>query len=66
MEDYYECLHHKKEAARTVALQNAYRKAVQAHPRNDLPNAQQIRNLGLLGREEESKAFLAEVARKMG
>ena len=48
------------QAARTLAIQNAYRKAMQAHPREGQPNAQQIRNLGLLGKEEESRAFLAE------
>ena len=51
------------QAARTVALQNAYAKARQAHPRENQPTAQQIRNLGLLGKDDESKAFLAEQAK---
>ncbi|KAF9870836.1 NADH: ubiquinone oxidoreductase subunit [Colletotrichum karsti] len=55
LEDYYECLHHKKEAARTRALQSAYRKAELASPRDNAPSAGQIRNLGLLGKEEDTK-----------
>ncbi|EFW20223.1 hypothetical protein D8B26_003348 [Coccidioides posadasii str. Silveira] len=58
MEDYYECLHHKKEAARTRALQNAYRKALAAHPRENVPRAEQISSLGLLGKEEDTKLVL--------
>ncbi|WEW55290.1 hypothetical protein PRK78_000719 [Emydomyces testavorans] len=58
MEDYYECLHHKKEAARTRVLQNAYRKALAAHPRENVPRAEQIRALGLLGKEEDTKVIL--------
>ncbi|KAK2767522.1 hypothetical protein FQN54_003679 [Arachnomyces sp. PD_36] len=58
MEDYYECLHHRKEAARTRAMQAAYRKAEAANPRENAPKAEQIRNLGLLGKEEDSKAVM--------
>jgi len=35
-------------AAKTRALQAAYRKAQAAHPREDAPSAGQIRSLGLL------------------
>ncbi|WYZ46492.1 hypothetical protein EsH8_IX_000717 [Colletotrichum jinshuiense] len=55
LEDYYECLHHKKEAARTRALQAAYRKAESASARDSAPSAGQIRNLGLLGKEDDTK-----------
>ncbi|KAH0537794.1 hypothetical protein FGG08_005476 [Glutinoglossum americanum] len=58
LEDYYECLHHKKEAAKTRALQAAYRKALLAHPRGDPPKPGAIRNLGLLDAEEDTKAVL--------
>ncbi|KAI9679856.1 MAG: hypothetical protein M1817_004870 [Caeruleum heppii] len=58
LEDYYECLHHKKEAARTRALQQAYRKSVAAHPRTDAPKIGSIRNLGLLDKEEDTKLVL--------
>ncbi|KAJ5157327.1 uncharacterized protein N7482_008427 [Penicillium canariense] len=59
LEDYYECLHHRKEALRTMKMQAAYRKAEAAHPRENAPKAEQIRSLGLLGKEEEAKAVLA-------
>ncbi|KAI2089143.1 hypothetical protein LOZ36_001979 [Ophidiomyces ophidiicola] len=52
MEDYFECLHHKKEAARTRVMQNAYRKALTAHPRENVPRAEEIRSLGLLNKED--------------
>lgn len=55
LEDYYECLHHKKEAARTLALQAAYRKAQATQPRDDAPSAGQIRSLGLLDVPLEEK-----------
>ncbi|RAH45395.1 uncharacterized protein BO95DRAFT_443054 [Aspergillus brunneoviolaceus CBS 621.78] len=58
LEDYHECLHHKKEIMRTMKMQAAYRKAEAAHPRDNAPKAEQIRSLGLLGKEEESAAFL--------
>ena len=47
------------QAARTLALQSAYRRAEAAHPRENAPKIGQIRNLGLLGQEEDSKAVLA-------
>jgi len=58
LEDYYECLHHKKEAARTRAMQHAYRKAEASHPRENAPRAEQISSLGLLGKEEDTKTVL--------
>lgn len=77
LEDYYECLHHKKEVgvvpsqllvlprltkltqyARAVAIQNALRKAEAAHPRENAPKVGQIRSLGLLGKEDETKSIL--------
>ena len=80
LEDYYECLHHKKEvrnhlrpserwiqdcptelplqAARTRAMQHAYRKAEASHPRENTPRAEQISSLGLLGKEEDTKTVL--------
>lgn len=42
-----------------MALQQAYRKAELAHPRQDAPKLGQIRNLGLIDKEEDSKAVLA-------
>ncbi|KAI9155292.1 NADH dehydrogenase [Paramyrothecium foliicola] len=52
LEDYYECLHHKKESA--------FARAESATPRDDAPSAKQIRNLGLLGREEDTKKVLGQ------
>ncbi|KAF7558578.1 hypothetical protein G7046_g5580 [Stylonectria norvegica] len=65
LEDYYECLHHKKEVeltidqhARALAIQAAYARSETATARDNAPSAKQIRNLGLLGKEEETKKFL--------
>jgi len=58
LEDYYECLHHKKEYARARAMQEALRKAEAAHPRENAPKVGQIRSLGLIGKEEETKSIL--------
>ena len=77
LEDYYECLHHRKEvaifpprvlsesltifrsqAAKITALQAAYRKAEAQHPRENAPKAGQIRSLGLLGKEDDTKAVM--------
>ncbi|KAF2001776.1 hypothetical protein P154DRAFT_463785 [Amniculicola lignicola CBS 123094] len=55
LEDYYECLHHKKEAARTLALQAAYRKKEASIERDDAPSASQIRRLGVLDASLEEK-----------
>ncbi|KAL2829849.1 hypothetical protein BJY01DRAFT_227699 [Aspergillus pseudoustus] len=48
VEDYYECLHHRKEALRTMKIQAAYRKAEAAHPREVAAQPEQLRSLGLL------------------
>ncbi|KAI4275092.1 MAG: hypothetical protein LQ337_003464 [Flavoplaca oasis] len=58
LEDYYECLHHRKERARAIELQRAYRRAEVAHPRENAPRPGAIRNLGLLDREEDTKDVL--------
>ncbi|KAK8100349.1 NADH dehydrogenase iron-sulfur protein 5-A [Apiospora kogelbergensis] len=59
LEDYYECLHHKKEAARVRALQVAYRKAeAKSAGGENAPTAGQIRNLGLLNKEDDTKKVL--------
>ncbi|KAJ2902310.1 hypothetical protein MKZ38_000700 [Zalerion maritima] len=57
LDDYYECLHHKKERARATAMQNAIRKAEAEHTPENLPTAGEIRSLGLVGKEEISKTF---------
>ncbi|TAQ85411.1 hypothetical protein B7494_g6269 [Chlorociboria aeruginascens] len=59
LEDYYECLHHKKEASRIRELQRAYRKAEAAYPRDNAPKAGEIRNLGLLGKDDDTRAVLS-------
>jgi NADH dehydrogenase (ubiquinone) Fe-S protein 5 len=79
LEDYYECLHHKKEvrllvslydarwwlrlltrqAARTLALQAAYRKAEANIKRDDAPSAGEIRRLGILDAPLEEKNLKA-------
>lgn len=81
LEDYYECLHHKKEvrhlyspaypprserftnthgqAARTIALQAAYRKAEANIKRDDAPSAGEIRRLGVLDAPLEEKNLKA-------
>ncbi|KAK0787875.1 hypothetical protein LTR91_016949 [Friedmanniomyces endolithicus] len=53
LEDYYECLHHKKEAAKISALQAAYRRREAQTPRDQAPSAGEIRSLGLLDRKAE-------------
>ncbi|RMZ90642.1 hypothetical protein DV736_g2139, partial [Chaetothyriales sp. CBS 134916] len=60
LEDYYECLHHKKEYARVLAIQDSLRKAEAGHPRENAPKADQIRSLGLIGKEDISKEVLAQ------
>lgn len=39
-------------------MQDAYRKAEAAHPRENAPKPEAIRNLGLIGKEEDSKSVL--------
>ena len=48
---------HNKQAARTRALQHAYRRAEAAHPRETRPVGA-IRNLGLLGKEGDTETVL--------
>ncbi|KAF2207863.1 hypothetical protein CERZMDRAFT_50191 [Cercospora zeae-maydis SCOH1-5] len=55
LEDYYECLHHRKEAVKIAALQAAYRKREAATARDDAPSAGQIRSLGLLDASREER-----------
>jgi len=43
------------QAARVKHLQAAYRKAQASSPRDDAPNAGQIRSLGLLDASDEQK-----------
>lgn len=85
LEDYYECLHHRKEVifpdilrvqsvvqicqpvlrlvvfvqkARVEELQRAYRRAEASHPRENAPKAGTIRSLGLLNKDEDTKAVI--------
>jgi NADH dehydrogenase (ubiquinone) Fe-S protein 5 len=53
-------------AARIARLQRAYRRAQAAHPREDMPSADQLRNLGLLDKAEETERVLASVAAGRG
>lgn len=46
--------------ARALALQAAYARAQSATPRDNAPSASQIRNLGLLGKTEDTKAVLGQ------
>ncbi len=48
------------QAARAMRLQIAYTKAEAANPRDDAPTAGQIRNLGRLGKEEDTKKVLGQ------
>lgn len=48
------------QAARVRELQLAYRRAEEVYTRKDGPTAGQIRNLGLLGKEEDTKAVLGK------
>ena len=45
-----------------MKMQAAYRKAEAAHPRENAPKAEEIRSLGLLGKEEQSSEVLAKVS----
>ncbi|QIW96054.1 hypothetical protein AMS68_001572 [Peltaster fructicola] len=55
LEDYYECLHHKKERARVSAIQAAYRRAEQQQSQDNVPTADEIKSLGLLKGTHEEK-----------
>ncbi|KAF2091831.1 NADH:ubiquinone oxidoreductase 11.5kD subunit [Saccharata proteae CBS 121410] len=49
LEDYYECLHHKKEHLKTLAMQAAYNKYQAENPRPEgHPSIKEIKTLGLL------------------
>ncbi|KAL2001720.1 hypothetical protein VTN02DRAFT_1360 [Thermoascus thermophilus] len=58
LDDYYECLHHKKEILRTKKMQAAYRRAEATHPRENAPKAEEIRSLGLLKKKDETASVL--------
>ncbi|KAH7246788.1 hypothetical protein MRS44_014604 [Fusarium solani] len=83
LEDYYECLHHKKEVssgpreagafgiagqeiddgaqhARALAIQAAYARTESSTARDDAPSVKQIRNLGLIDKEEDTKKVLGQ------
>ncbi|CAG7566517.1 uncharacterized protein B0J16DRAFT_330802 [Fusarium flagelliforme] len=60
LEDYYECLHHKKEHARALAMQAAYARSESSTARDDAPSVKQIRSLGLIDKEEDSKKVLGQ------
>lgn len=50
----------EQQALRTMKMQAAYRKAEAAHPRENAPKAEQIRSLGLLGKEEDAANVLSQ------
>lgn len=50
------------QAARVRALQDAYRKAEAASPRDNAPTAGQIRNLGLINKDDVSKEVINSTA----
>ncbi|QKX56652.1 uncharacterized protein TRUGW13939_03758 [Talaromyces rugulosus] len=58
LEDYTECLHHTKEVVRAKKIQAAYRKAEAGFARENEPKAEELRNLGLLGKEEDTRKVL--------
>ncbi|KAM5366532.1 hypothetical protein ACJZ2D_010500 [Fusarium nematophilum] len=60
LEDYYECLHHKKEHARALAIQAAYARTESSTARDNAPSAKQIRNLGLIDKEDDTKKVLGQ------
>ncbi|KAF2136148.1 uncharacterized protein K452DRAFT_292649 [Aplosporella prunicola CBS 121167] len=57
LDDYYECLHHKKEYAKAFAMQSAYRQAEAAGNGRpaDAPKPSEVRSLGLLEGAPETK-----------
>lgn len=48
--------------ARAMAIQIALRKAQAASPRENAPKVGQIQSLGLIGKEDETKAILQSTA----
>lgn len=52
------CVCARWQAAKTRALQHAYRRAEAKHPRENAPRAGAIRNLGLLDKGEDTKEAL--------
>lgn len=48
------------QATRVHALQSAYRRAEASNPRDGVPKAGAIRNLGLLDKDEDTKAVLGK------
>jgi len=48
LEDYLECINHKKEAIRVEQLQKAYRKQQRENPDPNRKTAEEIRTLGLI------------------
>ncbi|RCI13740.1 hypothetical protein L249_8115 [Ophiocordyceps polyrhachis-furcata BCC 54312] len=49
LEDYYECLHHKKEHVKALALQAALKGVKPTAPVYNEPDAKHIKSLGLVG-----------------
>lgn len=45
---------------RTIKMQVAYQKAEASNPRENAPKAEEIRSLGLLGKEDQAAAFLGK------
>ncbi|KAL9085292.1 MAG: hypothetical protein Q9159_004801 [Coniocarpon cinnabarinum] len=48
LEDYYECLHHKKELAKVRAMQQEYAKRLLKNGREESQSVGEIRRLGLI------------------
>ncbi|KAF1827440.1 uncharacterized protein K489DRAFT_16662 [Dissoconium aciculare CBS 342.82] len=55
LEDYYECLHHRKEANKIAALQAAYRRREATIPKDERPDVGEVRKLGLLEATDAEK-----------
>lgn len=49
---------HRVQHARAEAIQQALRKSLRANPRENAPKLGEIRSLGLLGHEEDTKGIL--------
>ncbi|CAI7637175.1 NADH-ubiquinone oxidoreductase kd subunit [Penicillium manginii] len=61
LEDYHECLHHTKEVYRALRIAHAVRKTEAASARENGPKAEEIRSLGLLGKDKETAATLEKI-----